>query len=132
MKKLAIIIAIILGMGMTLSAQIDENMYETRGGLFGMGQSIFTNTDEEMLLPYGYAEEEAYVPETYYGIDNFGDAGFFGMGNTLGGNRNGEGSLMGLPTTHGSNSDADAPLGSGIAVLVGLGAAYMVGKKRKE
>lgn len=28
--------------------------------------------------------------------------------------------------------DADGPLGSGIAVLVGLGAAYAIAKKRKE
>ena len=40
-----------------------------------------------------------------------------------------------IPQNFGSTSDetADpAPLGSGIAVLVGLGAAYMVAKKRKE
>ena len=37
-----------------------------------------------------------------------------------------------LPTEHGSNVDYEGPLGSGIAVLVGLGAAYLVGKKRKE
>ncbi len=39
-----------------------------------------------------------------------------------------------LPT-HGldGNQDAeDTPVGSGIAVLLGLGAAYLVGKKRKE
>ena len=31
------------------------------------------------------------------------------------------------------NQDADqGPLGSGIAVLMGLGAAYLVGKKRRE
>jgi LPXTG-motif cell wall-anchored protein len=30
------------------------------------------------------------------------------------------------------NQDANTPLGSGIAVLLGLGAAYMVGKRRKE
>lgn len=30
------------------------------------------------------------------------------------------------------NQDADAPLGSGIAVLLGLGAAYMMSKKRRE
>ena len=31
------------------------------------------------------------------------------------------------------NQDAnESPLGSGIAVLVGLGAAYLVGKKRRE
>jgi hypothetical protein len=28
--------------------------------------------------------------------------------------------------------DADAPLGSGIALLMGLGGAYLVGKKRKK
>ena len=28
--------------------------------------------------------------------------------------------------------DAGTPLGSGIAVLLGLGAAYLVGKKRRE
>ena len=32
-----------------------------------------------------------------------------------------------------NNQDADpVPVGSGIAVLVGLGAAYLVGKKRRE
>ena len=37
-----------------------------------------------------------------------------------------------LPNGHGDNTDANAtPLGSGIAVLVGLGAAYAL-KKRKE
>ena len=40
-----------------------------------------------------------------------------------------EGGLI-LPGGHGQNTDADAPLGSGIAVLVGLGAAYVMGKKR--
>ena len=33
---------------------------------------------------------------------------------------------------HGSENNNPAPLGSGIAVLVGLGAAYMVAKKRRE
>ena len=31
-----------------------------------------------------------------------------------------------------TNQDANGPIGSGIAVLLGLGAAYLVGKKRKE
>lgn len=31
-----------------------------------------------------------------------------------------------------TNQPASTPLGSGIAVLVGLGAAYLIGKKRKE
>jgi LPXTG-motif cell wall-anchored protein len=33
---------------------------------------------------------------------------------------------------HNATGHQDAPLGSGIAVLLGLGAAYMVTKKRKE
>ena len=33
---------------------------------------------------------------------------------------------------HGSDDNEPAPLGSGIAVLMGLGAAYLVGKKRRE
>ncbi len=39
-----------------------------------------------------------------------------------------------LPNQHGlgGNQNADAPLGTGIAVLLGLGAAYLVGKKRRE
>ena len=45
--------------------------------------------------------------------------------------RSGE-SLLSLPGSHGSNNDAEAPLGNGIAVLLGLGAAYMVGKRHRE
>ena len=41
------------------------------------------------------------------------------------------GGFPGFPD-HGGNSDADAPLGSGIVLLAGLGAAYMVAKKRRE
>ena len=38
-----------------------------------------------------------------------------------------------LPGSHGGSDDVDAtPLGTGIAVLTALGAAYLVGKKRKE
>ena len=33
---------------------------------------------------------------------------------------------------HGSDENNPAPLGSGIAVLMGLAAAYLVGKKRRE
>jgi len=48
------------------------------------------------------------------------------------GDREGE-TLMtpGLPT-HNKTDNQDAPLGTGIAVLTALGAAYMVAKKRKE
>ena len=41
------------------------------------------------------------------------------------------GGFPGLPG-HGETGDGDAPLGSGIALLTAIGAAYLVGKKRKE
>ena len=44
--------------------------------------------------------------------------------------------MLSLPGQHGQQSDASgdttSPLGSGIAVMMGLGAAYLVGKKRRE
>ncbi len=86
MKKLALTIAIILGLGM---ASFADN-----GGLFGRGE-VASETENT----------------TY-------------MGNRLGG-------APALPS-HGQSGNQPAPLGSGIAVLVGLGAAYLVGKKRKE
>jgi hypothetical protein len=41
------------------------------------------------------------------------------------------GMFPGLPD-HNLTGNQDAPLGSGVAVLLGLGAAYMVAKKRRE
>ncbi len=60
--------------------------------------------------------------------------GLFMRGNTAEqSTRAGESTPM-LPTQHGlgGNQNADAPLGTGIAVLLGLGAAYWMGKKRNE
>ena len=37
-----------------------------------------------------------------------------------------------LPTQHGEAGDQTSPLGSGIIALIGLGAAYLVSKKRRE
>ena len=42
-----------------------------------------------------------------------------------------KGGFPGLPG-HDETGDVDAPLGSGIVLLAGLGAAYMVAKKRRE
>ena len=87
MKKLALTIAIVLGLSMTTFANPDE------GGLFQRG----TTPANESL--YGNRETP---------------------------------SLPGLPGHGSGNNEPAAPLGSGIAVLLGLGAAYMVGKKRRE
>ena len=83
MKKLALTIAIVLGLSMTTFAN--------SGGLFQRG------------------------------IDPEQD-------NTVYSNRGG---MPGLPG-HDQPGNQDAPLGTGIAVLTALGAAYLVGKKRNE
>ena len=45
--------------------------------------------------------------------------------------REGEG-LISLPGSHGSDNDVDAPLGGGIAVLLGFGAAYAMKRRNKK
>ena len=85
MKKLALTLAIVLGLGMA--------SYAEGGGLFGHGQTT--------------ADESSNTTMLY--------------------NRSG----IGFPG-HGEPGNQPAPLGSGIAVLVGLGAAYAFAKKREE
>ena len=85
MKKLALTLAIVLGLGMA--------SYAEGGGLFGHGQTT--------------AEESSNTTMLY--------------------NRDG----IGFPG-HGEPGNQPAPLGSGIAVLLGLGAAYAFAKKREE
>ena len=61
--------------------------------------------------------------------------GLFMRGNTAERSmmREGEANAPMLPNHGlGGNQNADAPLGTGIAVLLGLGAAYWMGKKRNE
>jgi hypothetical protein len=69
----------------------------------------------------------AYAQGGLFGYGAVSDEEYYGAGN-----RDGSVPLLSLPNTHGETTDAPAPLGSGIAVLMGLGAAYLVGKKRKE
>ncbi|MBQ3738870.1 MAG: hypothetical protein II862_07810 [Bacteroidales bacterium] len=67
-------------------------------------------------------------------MTTFADGGLFQRGNTPENSQEGT-SLRGdgpsLPG-HGSQTDEPAPLGSGIAVLMGLGAAYLASKKHRE
>ena len=62
------------------------------------------------------------------------EGGLFGKGATRDeiGYGTRDGGAIGLPSSHGATSDQGAPLGSGIAVLVGLGAAYAMTKKNKK
>lgn len=70
------------------------------------------------------------------GMTSFADGGGLfqrGANPEQKGNRSDNSSGLALPG-HGtsSNADADAPLGTGIAVLAVLGGAYLVGKQRRE
>ena len=87
MKKLALTIVVVLGLGLTTFANSND------GGLFQRGAS------EPTSGIYGDRAGGVFTP--------------------------------GLPG-HGESDNQDAPLGSGVAVLLGLGAAYIVAKKRKE
>ena len=83
MKKLALTLAIVLGLSMTTFAD--------GGGLFKRGET----------------------PEQQGGV-----YGTRGVGPVLPG--------------HDQTNNQNAPLGTGIAVLAALGAAYLIGKRRKE
>ena len=67
-------------------------------------------------------------------VEVYEERGLFGMGkeSSIFGAKAGEDALL-LPD-HGmtDDQDADSPLGTGIALLTALGAAYLVGKRRKE
>ena len=131
MKKLVIAIAIVLGMGMTTFAQTD---YEGSKGLFGLNLSFF-DRDEDFALFSDISEYDREMEDYYYVEPSYnGENGLFGLGNGFFNNRLGEGGTIGLslPGTHGADDDQEGPLGSGIAVLMGLGASYLVAKRRKE
>ena len=100
-------------------------------GLFNLGTSFFGNGELGLFSPDYYDYEDEY--EAYnYQPQNYVDNGLFGMGGGTLFSREGTGFGLMLPSGHGLLNDETAPLGSGIAVLMGLGAAYFVSKKRRE
>jgi hypothetical protein len=131
MKKLIVTIAIVLGLGMTTYAQEAFTGADgvAESGLFGMGTSFFSNGELGLFSPDYYEYEEEYEAYNNY-PQNYVENGFFGLGGNSLFTRNNP--ILTLPSGHGDTDDTSAPLGSGIAVLMGLGAAYLVGKKRKE
>ena len=77
-----------------------------------LGMGLGLNAQKSGLFYRGYVFDEDY----------YGAGDFRGNGNPLLPNHNLD-----------DNFDADgAPLGSGLVLLAGLGAAYLVGKRRKE
>ena len=63
------------------------------------------------------------------------EGGLFGMGETRSSystRADGDGPMIELPGQHGLDGDQGAPLGSGTVLMLGLGAAYLASKKRRE
>ena len=82
-----------------------------------LGISLTTFADGG-LFQRGYNAKNGFSGYTYFGATEMGE-------------RTTDPLMPGLPA-HGEITNQPAPVGSGIAVLLGLGAAYMVAKKRKE
>ena len=67
-------------------------------------------------------------------VASFAQGGLFQRGNTPENNNEMNRGFIapGMPNSHGLEGNQDAPLGTGIALLTAFGAAYLVGKRRKE
>ena len=70
------------------------------------------------LFQRGYNAKNGFSGYTYFGATEMGERT--------------TDPLMPMLPPHGEDTNQPAPVGSGIAVLMGLGAAYMVAKKRRE
>lgn len=81
--------------------------------VFGLATVTFADPNGSGLFQRGIVTDEEY----------YGTSSYF--------NRNGDLEAPGLPN-HNLVGNQNAPLGSGIAVLLGLGAAYFVAKRKKE
>ena len=89
MKKLALTLAIVLGMTFAASAQyFGDNGQPQGGGLFGRGETRDGGNASSVSTP--------------------------------------------LLPGHGLNTNQDAPLGSGVILLIGFGAAYALSKRSKK
>ena len=80
--------------------------------VLGLGMTTFADPNGGGLFQRGLTPDEEYYGLGYSNINRYGEP---------------------MLPAHGSPDNADAaPLGTGIAVLTALGAAYLVGKRRKE
>ena len=135
MKKLFLTVTLLLGM--TLGAFADGTPYESTFFLF----NLFNPEDEEEESTGLFENDEINelmwdnVVSAPSGNVNYEGGGLFGRGKSMytgvgGGFKTGGAGLL-LPPQHGSAND-ETPLGSGVVVLLGMGAAYLVAKRRKE
>ena len=131
MKKLALTITLLLGM--TLGAFAEWNSYPSNWffNLFnpdeeGQAPGLFENNEVNELMWDNAIETPSFDINYGGGLLGRGKNLYQGVGSGF------KGTSLFLPTVHGDTGDATTPLGSGIAVLLGLGGAYLVAKRRKE
>ena len=84
--------------------------------ILGMTMTTFADGG---LFQRGYNAKNGFSGYTYFGASELGE-------------RDNEGVNTPMLPSHGATDNQPAPVGSGIVVLMGLGAAYMVAKKRRE
>ena len=98
-----------------------------------------SNPDEQENANVGLFEDTEInemmwnnVIEAPTNMINYEGGGLFGRGKSMStsvGSNFRNGSLF-LPTSHGNDGDASAPLGSGVVVLLGMGGVYLAAKKQ--
>ena len=136
MKKLALTITFLLGM--MLGAFAEWNSYESGWFLFNLfntnedgleeaNAGLFENDEINQIL------WENMVETPSFGV-NYEGGGMFGRGKTFSTGMGDGFRNMGLilPTNHGDTGDATAALGSGVILLLGMGAAYAMKKRREK
>ena len=104
MKKTLLTIAMVLTLGLAANAQNTLDWEEERENYFGNSMALFDWNN--------FVETFDWVSKS--SIMDRSTPDFL------------------LPSSHGTGMDYEGPLGSGIAVLAGLGAAYAIAKRRKE
>ena len=130
LKTIMLSMMLVAGMLLPTSSFAQNVEAETGGGLFGFGkifgfdgQLFGENLNEEPI------EEGGFSPET--------GGGLFGSGNRFGSNSGlfGKGGAINDNISGGiTNGDfgEDAPLGSGLVILLGAGLGYVALKKRED
>ena len=129
----AVVLSLVLVAGLLLpagaSAQ-DESQKDRLFGLFG----LFNSEEEEvgMLdLDESLPEEDGYVQYPEIGGGLFGLGTGFGSNGGLFGKGGAADATINVGITN-DNFEDDAPLGSGIAILLGAALGYMALKKKED
>ena len=137
MKKLFLTVTILFGM--TLGAYAEWSPNDSGWNLFHLFN--FDEEEQEEANVGWFEDTEIFgmnwndIFESSNSNINYGEGGMFGRGKSMNtdvgsGFRNNFGLI--LPINHGLEGDSVAPLGGGVVVLLGMGGAYLVAKKRRK